>query len=347
MTLARGTSHDRPHGAAPRRQHACEHAAPQRLQPPAQRGTGGGARGIPQGWATHPIAHLTEARTSSRSASSWTRSAKEVSTPRGAADAAYIRRVIAVQRKASSSAAAPSCSSRQGLSAGVVARHRRAVVAKILDNMEIGHNVMHGQWDWMRDPKIHSTDVGVGQRLPGSAVEAHPQRDAPHLHQRHRPRQRPRLRHHARRRGPAVEPVRTSSSRSGTSSTRSSSSTASRPMTSSSAGTSSASMTPEAKADFRASAMKAVCARSARQMTKDYVVHPCCPSTGSVHTLTANVVANLMRNLWSNTVIICGHFPRGSRPSRTTRSRARPGASGMCARCSARPTSPAPRRCTS
>lgn len=23
--------------------------------------------------------------------------------------------------------------------------------------MEIGHNVMHGQWDWMRDPTIHST----------------------------------------------------------------------------------------------------------------------------------------------------------------------------------------------
>src|SRR6187200_1991485 len=30
-------------------------------------------------------------------------------------------------------------------------------VAKILENMEIGHNVMHGQWDWMRDPKIHSS----------------------------------------------------------------------------------------------------------------------------------------------------------------------------------------------
>jgi len=29
-------------------------------------------------------------------------------------------------------------------------------VSKILENMEIGHNVMHGQWDWMRDPKIHS-----------------------------------------------------------------------------------------------------------------------------------------------------------------------------------------------
>jgi NADPH-dependent stearoyl-CoA 9-desaturase len=28
--------------------------------------------------------------------------------------------------------------------------------AKILENMEIGHNVMHGQWDWMNDPRIHS-----------------------------------------------------------------------------------------------------------------------------------------------------------------------------------------------
>ncbi|MGW3820645.1 DUF6114 domain-containing protein, partial [Streptomyces sp. NPDC005046] len=26
-------------------------------------------------------------------------------------------------------------------------------VAKIMDNMEIGHNILHGQWDWMRDPK--------------------------------------------------------------------------------------------------------------------------------------------------------------------------------------------------
>ena len=25
-------------------------------------------------------------------------------------------------------------------------------VSKILDNMEIGHNVMHGQYDWMGDP---------------------------------------------------------------------------------------------------------------------------------------------------------------------------------------------------
>jgi NADPH-dependent stearoyl-CoA 9-desaturase len=29
-------------------------------------------------------------------------------------------------------------------------------LAKILENMEIGHNVMHGQWDWMNDPQINS-----------------------------------------------------------------------------------------------------------------------------------------------------------------------------------------------
>jgi fatty acid desaturase len=44
-------------------------------------------------------------------------------------------------------------------------RHRPAWVAgttilslaKILENMEIGHNVMHGQWDWMNDPQINSS----------------------------------------------------------------------------------------------------------------------------------------------------------------------------------------------
>jgi NADPH-dependent stearoyl-CoA 9-desaturase len=29
--------------------------------------------------------------------------------------------------------------------------------AKILENMEIGHNVLHGQWDWMNDPVINSS----------------------------------------------------------------------------------------------------------------------------------------------------------------------------------------------
>jgi NADPH-dependent stearoyl-CoA 9-desaturase len=47
----------------------------------------------------------------------------------------------------------------------LLARHRPAwlagtsllSLAKILENMEIGHNVMHGQWDWMNDPQINSS----------------------------------------------------------------------------------------------------------------------------------------------------------------------------------------------
>ncbi|HAR59114.1 MAG TPA: acyl-CoA desaturase, partial [Alcanivorax sp.] len=29
-------------------------------------------------------------------------------------------------------------------------------LAKILENMEIAHNVLHAQWDWMKDPEIQS-----------------------------------------------------------------------------------------------------------------------------------------------------------------------------------------------
>ena len=31
-------------------------------------------------------------------------------------------------------------------------------LAKIIENMELGHNITHGQWDWMNDPEIHSTE---------------------------------------------------------------------------------------------------------------------------------------------------------------------------------------------
>ena len=79
----------------------------------------------------------------------------EVMDSRGAADAAYIRKVIKTQRYIEMGSRAVLLFSvfppawllgTAGLS-----------VSKILENMEIGHNVMHGQWDWMRDPKIHST----------------------------------------------------------------------------------------------------------------------------------------------------------------------------------------------
>jgi linoleoyl-CoA desaturase len=46
-------------------------------------------------------------------------------------------------------------------------------------------------------------------------------------------------------------------------------------------------------------------------MTKDYVVHPLLSGLSAPTTLAANTVANLVRNLWSHSVIMCGHFPDG------------------------------------
>jgi fatty acid desaturase len=79
----------------------------------------------------------------------------EVLAKRGSSDAAYIRRVIKVQR-------ALEISGRAALLVGKnktawVAGTAMLSVAKILENMELGHNILHGQWDWMRDPDIHST----------------------------------------------------------------------------------------------------------------------------------------------------------------------------------------------
>ncbi len=47
------------------------------------------------------------------------------------------------------------------------------------------------------------------------------------------------------------------------------------------------------------------------QMLKDYVAHPLLSGPSAVSTLTANLTANLLRNLWTHSVIFCGHFPEG------------------------------------
>ena len=40
-------------------------------------------------------------------------------------------------------------------------------LSKILDNMEIGHNVMHGQYDWMNDPALTSKGFEWDTACPG------------------------------------------------------------------------------------------------------------------------------------------------------------------------------------
>src|SRR3712207_4106323 len=65
-------------------------------------------------------------------------------------------------------------------------------------------------------------------------------------------------------------------------------------------------LSPETRARLRVALRKA-----GKQITKDYVVHPLLSGPGYKRTLAANAVANLVRNIWSHSVIMCGHFPEG------------------------------------
>jgi fatty acid desaturase len=72
----------------------------------------------------------------------------------GDRDAVYIRSMIAFQRRLALIGRAELIASRWRVP--WVLGAATLGMAKILENMEIGHNVMHGQWDWMNDPVINS-----------------------------------------------------------------------------------------------------------------------------------------------------------------------------------------------
>ena len=80
---------------------------------------------------------------------------QDIEDSRGERDARYIHRTIAAQRtlEVAGRVILAASSKRSAWLAGAAT----LAVAKIVENMEIGHNVMHGQWDWMNDPEIHSS----------------------------------------------------------------------------------------------------------------------------------------------------------------------------------------------
>ncbi|MDV3502662.1 acyl-CoA desaturase [Marinobacter sp. M-5] len=78
----------------------------------------------------------------------------EVIADLGERDANYIRRVVRLHR-------ALEVGGRVMMPFGFippvfVAATVALGISKIIENMEIGHNVMHGQYDWMNDPSLHS-----------------------------------------------------------------------------------------------------------------------------------------------------------------------------------------------
>jgi len=79
---------------------------------------------------------------------------EQVKADLGDRDARYIRSMIAMQRRLALMGRLALIASRWRVPWALGAT--TLGLAKILENMEIGHNVLHGQWDWMNDPVINS-----------------------------------------------------------------------------------------------------------------------------------------------------------------------------------------------
>src|ERR1700709_2462195 len=91
---------------------------------------------------------------------------QDIEDSRGERDSRYIRRPIAAQRalEVAGRLMLAASSRRSAWWAGTATLG----LSKIIENMEIGHNVMHGQWNWMNDPEIHSPtwewDMGAASK---------------------------------------------------------------------------------------------------------------------------------------------------------------------------------------
>src|ERR1700740_2630958 len=79
----------------------------------------------------------------------------DIEDSRGSRDRTYITRTIALQRCLEVAARLTICRSKS--KAGWAIGTTALAIAKCIENMELGHNISHGQWDWMNDPEIHST----------------------------------------------------------------------------------------------------------------------------------------------------------------------------------------------
>src|ERR1700734_945214 len=80
----------------------------------------------------------------------------DIEESRGESDARYVRRTIQLQRGLAAGGRIALFASKNKIA--WVAGTAMLAVAKIVENMELGHNITHGQWDWMNDPEIHSTE---------------------------------------------------------------------------------------------------------------------------------------------------------------------------------------------
>jgi NADPH-dependent stearoyl-CoA 9-desaturase len=234
---------------------------------------------------------------------------QDIEDSRGDRDSRYIRRTIAAQRALEVAARLmlTASSRRSAWWAGTVTLG----AAKIIENMEIGHNVMHGQWDWMNDPEIHSStwewDMGGA---------------AKHWRFTHN------FMHHK------YTNILGMDDDVGFGLLRVTRDQKWKPFNLGNllyntvlatgfewgVGLQHLELGKVAKGrDDRAATkvrLREFGAKAGAQLLKDYVAYPALtslsPGATFRSTMTANAVANVIRNVWSNAVIFCGHFPDGA-----------------------------------
>lgn len=236
----------------------------------------------------------------------------------GAADARYIHRTIAAQRglEVAGRLLLAFGSRRSAWWAGTAS----LALAKIIENMEIAHNVLHGQWDWMNDPEIHSSTwewdmVGAAKHWRITHNVSHHKytnilgmdddvgygvlrvtRDEPW-----KPRNALNVAINAMLAlgfewGIALQHLELRKA-----------------------------LKPETRAATIVR-LRELSTKTARQLTKDYLAFPALTAlspwnygkAGFTSTVKADLAANLVRNLWANAVIFCGHFPDGAEKFTTT-----------------------------
>jgi fatty acid desaturase len=180
-------------------------------------------------------------------------------------------------------------------------------LSKILDNMEIGHNVMHGQYDWTKDPALDSKRFEWDTACPGDQWR-HSHNYMHHTHtnvlgmdrdigygvlrmsddQEWRPRDLGNpiyatLLMLLFEWGVAVHDLEVERIEAGE-------------------------ITLADKRDI----LRAIWHKGRRQVLKDYVLFPALAGPGAPFTAAGNLSANLIRNIWSFMIIFCGHFPEGT-----------------------------------
>ena len=178
--------------------------------------------------------------------------------------------------------------------------------SKIIDNMEVGHNIMHGQYDWMNDPALSSRNFDWDTACPGDQW----QHSHNYLHHTFTNvqgidrdigygvlRMSDEKRWHPYyllnplwafllavffQYGVALHDLEVERVMKGK---------------------------KDRKETLRI--LKGIWRKTSRQSLKDYVLFPLLAAPIAPLVLAGNLSANLARNLWSYMIIFCGHFPDG------------------------------------